>query len=186
MAADTGWYVPVEPDGAMRAAAPNVAFMIHGLLSSRVAMGFADDGPGEDDVNIYLAHLLCAYCSQSAGGVEPRRTVFEHVRLPTRVRGVARRTPTSAMVLPAPTAPARYRGGAAAKISPRPQRRASQRVGSRRLRQARLARMRARPHRPAAARCCRAARPIGPAAIPTPMLPGTTADTGSLLVSGIC
>ena len=92
MAADTGWYIPVEPGGAMRSAAPNVAFMIHGLLSSRVAMGFADDGPGEDDVNIYLAHLLCAYVQPAPARhgheyvANYDSTVFEQVRQSTDTR----------------------------------------------------------------------------------------------------
>jgi len=92
MAADTGWYVPVEPDGTLRAAAPNVAFMLHGLLSSRMEMGLADDGPGEDDVNIYLAHLLCAYVQPDPARLGHEyiagydSSVFEQVRHSTDAR----------------------------------------------------------------------------------------------------
>ena len=76
MAADSGWYVPVEPEGGTGTAAPSVSFMLQGLLTSRIAMGFADEGPGEDDVNIYLAHLLCTYVQP-----EPVRRGHEYLAL---------------------------------------------------------------------------------------------------------
>ena len=92
MAADAERYVPVEPDGTLRDAAPNVAFMIHGLLSSRVEMGLSDDSAYEDDVNIYLAHLLCTYVQPppSWHGYEYvssyDSSVFEQVRHSTDAR----------------------------------------------------------------------------------------------------
>lgn len=73
---------------------PNaLGFMIRSLLSSRVETGLSDeDGPGEDDVNIYLTHLMCAYVDPShhrhvARWVAPYDSaVFERVRNSTSNR----------------------------------------------------------------------------------------------------
>ena len=56
------WYVPVEREGAAGNRATDVHFMLHALLSSRIETGLSsDDRPHEEDVNVYLAHLLCEY-----------------------------------------------------------------------------------------------------------------------------
>ena len=61
MPEDSGSYVPVEQTGSLGERAPNVSFMIHALLSSRVETGLSDEDAREEDVNIYLTHLLCEY-----------------------------------------------------------------------------------------------------------------------------
>lgn len=56
------WYVPVEREGAAGNRATSLHFMLHALLSSRIETGMSsDDRPNEEDVNVYLAHLLCEY-----------------------------------------------------------------------------------------------------------------------------
>ena len=69
------------------AQAGGMGFMVRNLLSSRLDTGMnSEDTPGEEEVNVYLTHLLCAY-------VDPRRSqeaahwvapydsaVFERVR----------------------------------------------------------------------------------------------------------
>lgn len=55
-------YVPVERDGSSGEPNSSVYFMVHALLSSRVESGLSDDdGPSEEDVNVYLTHLLCDF-----------------------------------------------------------------------------------------------------------------------------
>lgn len=55
-------YVPLAADGSSGSPLPTAYFMVRGLLSSRVELGLPTDGPPEEqDVNIYLAHLLGAY-----------------------------------------------------------------------------------------------------------------------------
>ncbi len=55
-------YVPLATDGSSGSALPTAYFMMRGLLSSRVALDLpSDDLPAEQDVNIYLTHLLGAY-----------------------------------------------------------------------------------------------------------------------------
>ena len=75
------------------AQAGGMGFMVRSLLSSRLDTGMnSEDTPGEDEVNVYLTHLLCAF-------VDPRRTqeaahwvapydsaVFERVRASTNNR----------------------------------------------------------------------------------------------------
>jgi hypothetical protein len=55
-------YVPVERDGTRGDSAPNVSFMIHALLASRVESGMpSSEAPSEEDVNVYITHLLCDF-----------------------------------------------------------------------------------------------------------------------------
>lgn len=55
-------FVPVERDGSSGDPQSSVYFMVHGLLSSRIEAGLSDDdGPLEEDVNMYLTHLLCDF-----------------------------------------------------------------------------------------------------------------------------
>lgn len=86
-------YVPVERDGSSGDPRSAVYFMIRGLLSSRVESGMSDDdGPSEEDVNVYLTHLLCdflkpAYHERANQYVSSHDTsVFEQVRNTTDTR----------------------------------------------------------------------------------------------------
>src|SRR2546422_2150400 len=55
-------YIPVGGDGAAAEPESRAYFMIRALLSSRVDVGLSSEGEVEEqNVNIYLAHLLCAY-----------------------------------------------------------------------------------------------------------------------------
>src|SRR3989344_7784749 len=55
-------YIPLNPDGSSQGAQPSLVFMARSLLSSRLEIGLStDDEHEEQDVNIYLTHLLCAY-----------------------------------------------------------------------------------------------------------------------------
>lgn len=55
-------YIPVRSDGSSGEPESKVSFMIRGLLSSRLEIGLpSDDSGDEEDVNIYLTHLLCSY-----------------------------------------------------------------------------------------------------------------------------
>jgi hypothetical protein len=89
MSQDSGWYVPVDHSGTSGDSAPNVSFMIHALLSSRIQAGLSDDDSQEEDVNIYLTHLLCefirpAYHIRVRDYLSPyNSSVFEHVRTST-------------------------------------------------------------------------------------------------------
>ncbi|MFQ5601330.1 MAG: hypothetical protein ACE5G2_12365 [Candidatus Krumholzibacteriia bacterium] len=59
---DSDRYIPVERDGSTREPRSNVYFMIHALLASRVETGMVtEEPPGDEDVNVYLTHLLCGY-----------------------------------------------------------------------------------------------------------------------------
>jgi len=92
VAEDADKYVPVESSGASGAATPSISFMIHALLSSRIHSGLGDDSPPEDDVNIYLTHLLCDYVHPETKrrGRQYLSTydtsVFERVRSSTNTR----------------------------------------------------------------------------------------------------
>ncbi len=86
-------YVPVERDGSSGDPRASVYFMVHGLLSSRVETGLSDDdGPAEEDVNMYLTHLLCdflkpAYHERANQYVSSfDTTVFDRVRETTDTR----------------------------------------------------------------------------------------------------
>ena len=79
-------YIPVERDGSSGEPQSNVYFMVRGLLSSRIESGISDDdGPPEEDVNVYLTHLLCdflrpEYHERANQYVSPLDTsVFEQV-----------------------------------------------------------------------------------------------------------
>jgi hypothetical protein len=92
MPQDSEWYVPVEHTGDLGEPAPNLSFMVHALLSSRVETGLPDEDSREDDVNIYLTHLLCAYIRPTYH-LRVRdyisvynSSVFEHVRTSTNKR----------------------------------------------------------------------------------------------------
>jgi len=62
MSHDYESYIPVERDGSSGEPQSNVYFMIRGLLASRIEAGISDDdGPPEEDVNVYLTHLLCDF-----------------------------------------------------------------------------------------------------------------------------
>ncbi len=89
---DDDSYLPVERGGPSGEAVPCASFMIHGLLASRVQTGLSDDELVEDDVNIYITHLLCDY-------IRPQyhlrmqkyvaaydTSVFERVRTSTNTR----------------------------------------------------------------------------------------------------
>lgn len=55
-------YVPVDRDGTTRATEARAQFMMRCLLASRLEAGLPSaDEDGEQDVNIYLTQLLCAY-----------------------------------------------------------------------------------------------------------------------------
>jgi hypothetical protein len=55
-------YLPVQADGTAGEPESRVGFMIRGLLSSRLEVGLpTDEEREEQDVNIYLTHLLSAY-----------------------------------------------------------------------------------------------------------------------------
>ena len=92
MSDDNDRYLPVERTGSIGDAVPNESFMIHGLLSSRVHTGLSDDELVEDDVNIYITHLLCDYLRPQyhlrvREYVSPYDTsVFERVRTSTSTR----------------------------------------------------------------------------------------------------
>ena len=61
-------YIPVG-DGQPQDAASSEHFILQSLLSSRVDTGLCDENlPGEEDVNLYLTHLVC-------GWIDPRRQV---------------------------------------------------------------------------------------------------------------
>lgn len=86
-------YVPVEHDGSTGDPKSSVYFMIHALLSSRIESGLSDDdGPPEEDVNVYISHLLCdflkpAYHERTNQYVSCFDTsVFEQVRNTTNTR----------------------------------------------------------------------------------------------------
>ncbi len=86
-------YVPVERDGSSGDADSSVSYMIRGLLASRVEAGLSDDdGPPEEDVNVYITHLLCdflrpAYHERTTQYVSCFDTsVFEQVRHTTNTR----------------------------------------------------------------------------------------------------
>jgi hypothetical protein len=86
-------YIPVERDGSSGDPRSAVFFMIRGLLSSRVESGISDDdGPSEEDVNVYLSLLLCdflkpAYHERANQYVSSHDTsVFEQVRNTTDTR----------------------------------------------------------------------------------------------------
>ncbi len=92
MSDDNEWFVPVERDGAAGESTPSISFMVHGLLSSRVQTGMSDEERPEDDVNIYLAHLLNEYLRpqyhlRMHEYVSPYdSSVFEHVQTSTNTR----------------------------------------------------------------------------------------------------
>ena len=55
-------YIPVGGDGSAAEPDSRAFFMIRALLSSRVDVGLpADGGVDEQNVNIYITHLLCSY-----------------------------------------------------------------------------------------------------------------------------
>jgi len=59
-------YIPVG-DGQPQDAVSSEHFILQSLLSSRVETGLCDENiPDEDDVNVYLTHLVC-------GWIDPRR-----------------------------------------------------------------------------------------------------------------
>ena len=59
-------YIPVG-NGQPHDAASSEHFILQSLLSSRVETGLCDENiPDEEDVNVYLTHLLCAW-------IDPRR-----------------------------------------------------------------------------------------------------------------
>ncbi len=89
---ESEWYVPVERTGSTGERVPSVSFMIHGLLSSRVETGMSEDQLAEEDVNIYLTHLLCDY-ARPQYQLRVREfisaydtSVFERVRTSTNAR----------------------------------------------------------------------------------------------------
>ena len=92
MAHDDDRYLPVERTGSSGDAVPCESFMVHSLLASRVQMGLSDDDVVEDDVNIYITHLLCDYLRpqyhlRMRAYVSPFDTsVFERVRSSTNTR----------------------------------------------------------------------------------------------------
>jgi hypothetical protein len=51
----------MEGSGAGGGAVSCESFMIHGLLASRIQTGLSDEDIVDDDVNIYISHLLCDY-----------------------------------------------------------------------------------------------------------------------------
>jgi hypothetical protein len=62
MSEDYESFVPMERDGSMRDSEASTRFMIHALRASRVEAGMpSDDAPTEEDVNVYISHLLCDY-----------------------------------------------------------------------------------------------------------------------------
>jgi hypothetical protein len=78
---------PLDDDSVQ---AGGIGFMVHSLLSSRLDTGMnSEDTPGEDEVNVYLTHLLCAYVDprhnhEAAHWVAPYDSaVFERVRRST-------------------------------------------------------------------------------------------------------
>lgn len=54
-------YIPVDAHGAASDAASTSAFVAHCLLSSRLDAGLPTEDSADEDVNIYLVHLLTAY-----------------------------------------------------------------------------------------------------------------------------
>ncbi|HZL85294.1 MAG TPA: hypothetical protein VFD07_07965 [Candidatus Krumholzibacteria bacterium] len=92
MSDDNEWFVPVERDGATGESTPSISFMVHGLLSSRVQTGMSDEDRPEEDVNIYLAHLLSEYLRpQHSLRIQEYvshydSSVFERVRTSTNTR----------------------------------------------------------------------------------------------------
>lgn len=57
-----GRYIPVEPDGQHREPATGTQYVMRSLLASRLEVGMPSDAdPGEQEVNVYLTQLLCAY-----------------------------------------------------------------------------------------------------------------------------
>jgi hypothetical protein len=90
---DVQRYIPVRNDGTSGEPESRASFMIRGLLSSRLEVGLPTDSRiEEEDVNIYLTHLLCSY-------VDPGyflriakylsaydSTLFERVQYSTSVR----------------------------------------------------------------------------------------------------
>ena len=62
MREDFEHYIPVGGDGSAAEPDSSSFFMIRALLSSRVDVGLpADGGVDEQNVNIYITHLLCSY-----------------------------------------------------------------------------------------------------------------------------
>ena len=93
MAQDYEWYVPVDPHGSAAGRATDVHFMMRALLASRIDTGMpAADLSDEEDVNIYLTHLLCAVARpQYHERIQPYvsafdSSVFERVRQSTDTR----------------------------------------------------------------------------------------------------
>lgn len=86
-------YFPVQSDGSVHEPESRDYFMIRGLLASRLEVGLptAEDRE-EQDVNIYLAHLLCAYVDPEhylrvASYLAPYdSSVFERVQNSTSTR----------------------------------------------------------------------------------------------------
>jgi len=63
-------YIPVG-DGQPQDALSSEHFILQSLLSSRVETGLCDENiPDEEDVNVYLTHLVC-------GWIDPRRQVHQ-------------------------------------------------------------------------------------------------------------
>lgn len=63
-------YIPVG-DGQPQDAVASEHFILQSLLSSRVETGLCDENlPDEEDVNVYLTHLVC-------GWIDPRKQVHQ-------------------------------------------------------------------------------------------------------------
>jgi len=84
-------YIPVGGDGPAAQPESQAHFMMRALLASRVDVG-SESEPWEQDVNIYLTHLLCAYAkaeyhlrvSQYLSAYDT--AVFERIRRSTSSR----------------------------------------------------------------------------------------------------
>lgn len=86
-------YIPVDRDGTPRAPEVRAQFMMRCLLSSRIEAGLpSKDEDGEQDVNVYLTQLLCAYsdpqyCLRVGGYISTYDTsLFERVEHSTSHR----------------------------------------------------------------------------------------------------
>ena len=86
-------YIPVGSGGSAGEPQSRAYFMVRGLLSSRLEVGLPSDEAGEEqDVNIYLTHLLCSYtdpryCMRIGAYLSAYdSTVFERVQHSTSSR----------------------------------------------------------------------------------------------------